>query len=303
MKKILVVGSLNMDTVLSSPNIPKPGETIIGRGISHVPGGKGANQAYAIGKLGGNVAMMGAVGDDEFGAALKDNLASVNVDVSGVAALPGVPSGQAYITVEDSGQNCIVVIAGSNFEVSIPFIEERRSQIEEADIIIMQMEIPLETVIYVKDLAEKLGKTVIVDPAPAVAGLPDEFWKGIDYIKPNETELEILAGSPMTTREEIEKGAQLMLDKGVKNVVVSLGGDGIFFKNAEESAFIPTKKVKAVDTTAAGDSFTAGFAISLSKGMAVKDAIAYGQAVSGIVVQRKGAQSSIPTAEELADLI
>ena len=187
MKKIVVVGSLNMDCVVETPSMPKPGETITGKSVSQVPGGKGANQAYAIGKLGGDVQMIGAVGNDSCGMALKKNLESVGVKTDGLAILDGETTGQAFITVDGQGENSIIIIAGTNGLVTRELIDQNRRLIEESDIVIMQLEIPLEVVEYVKELAVSLGKLVIVDPAPAVEGIPDHFWKGIDYIKPNET--------------------------------------------------------------------------------------------------------------------
>lgn len=299
MKKILIIGSLNMDIVLETPRIPKVGETISGKTIMQTPGGKGANQAYAVGKLGGNVGMIGAVGDDSFGHTLKENLESVGVDAAGVEMFSGEPTGQAYIAVDEKGENSIILIAGTNGMITKEMIKNNLKKIQESDIIIMQLEIPLEVVEYVKELAVEFGKIVIVDPAPAIANLPDSFWKGIDYIKPNETELEILIGKEMKNLEELKKGARIMLEKGVKNVVVTLGGDGCLFVSAEREEFFPANKVKVVDTTAAGDSFTAGMALALSKGENCKEAIQFGQKVSAIVVSRMGAQTSIPAIEEL----
>ena len=290
MKKIVVVGSLNMDCVVETPSMPKPGETITGKSVSQVPGGKGANQAYAIGKLGGDVQMIGAVGNDSCGMALKKNLESVGVKTDGLAILDGETTGQAFITVDGQGENSIIIIAGTNGLVTRELIDQNRRLIEESDIVIMQLEIPLEVVEYVKELAVSLGKLVIVDPAPAVEGIPDHFWKGIDFIKPNETELAILTGQERKNREELEEGARQMLAKGVKGVLVSLGGDGCLLVQEEE---------KAVDTTAAGDCFTAGFALALSQGKSCEEAIVFGQKASAIAVTRKGAQTSIPTREEV----
>lgn len=299
MKKIVVIGSLNMDTVIETPQRPQGGETISGRSLTQVPGGKGANQAYAAGKLGGDVQMIGAVADDAPGIALKENLEQVNVDTAGIAVIPGATTGQAFITVDDKGENSIIIIAGTNAAVTKEMIDENVSYIEESDIVIMQFEIPLDTVEYVKELAVKLGKTVIVDPAPAVPDLPDSFWKDIDYIKPNETELEILTGRKHSSLDEVKEGARMMLAKGVKNVLVTLGGDGCLLVTADKEEYFKANKVKAVDTTAAGDSFTAAFALALSKGESCADAIRFGQKVSGIAVTRKGAQTSIPTLEEV----
>lgn len=299
MKKIAVVGSLNMDIVIETPHMPKGGETISGRNVTLIPGGKGANQAYAVGKLGGDITMIGAVGRDSSGEALLENLKSVNVNVSGIRRMEEGVTGQAYITVDDHGENSIILIAGTNGLVTKELIDDHMDVLRECDIVIMQLEIPLDVVEYVKEFAVEEGKTVIVDPAPAISNIPDHFWKGIDYIKPNETELAILTGLKMETREELVQGARMMIEKGVKNVIVTLGGDGCLFVTNETEEFFQSHKVKAVDTTAAGDSFTAAFALALSQGKEYKEAIELGQKVSSIVVTRKGAQTSIPTMGEV----
>lgn len=288
-----------MDTVIETPYMPQAGETLAGRSVTQIPGGKGANQAYAVGKLGGDVSMIGAVADDSIGAELIQNLKTVGVNTAGVSVLPGATTGQAFITVDDSGANSIIIIAGTNGMVTKEMIDQHRNLIEECDILMMQLEVDWKVVEYAKDLTVSMGKMVIVDPAPALPGLPDSFWKGVSYIKPNETELEILVGRPLMTREEREAAAGEMLDKGVDNVLVSLGGDGCLLMNREGSTFYPAKKVKAVDTTAAGDCFTAAFALAMSKGEDVAQAIAYGQKAAAIAVTRKGAQPSIPSPEEI----
>ena len=299
MKKIVVVGSLNMDYVIEAPHMPVCGETLSGRSVTLVPGGKGANQAYAVGKLGGDVTMIGAVGRDSSGRALLNNLKCVDVNVSGVAQIDGGTTGQAFITVDDNGDNAIIIIAGTSGMVPKELIDEHIQIIRESAIVMMQLEIPYEVVEYVKKIAVKEGKTVIVDPAPAAADLPDDFWKGIDYIKPNKTELAILTGLPLETKEDLIQGARTMLKKGVGHVIVTLGGDGCMLVEEGTEAFFPSHKVKAVDTTAAGDSFTAAFALALSQGKSCKEAISLGQKVSSIAVTRKGAQTSIPTMAEV----
>jgi len=298
-KRIEVVGSLNMDCVVETPHIPRAGETVSGKNITQIPGGKGANQAYAIGKLGGNVGMLGAVGGDAFGKKLRENLRDVGVDVSSLAVLDDEVTGQAFISVDEKGENAITIIAGANGRVTKELVWEHAKQIRESDIVVMQLEIPLETVAYVKELAASEGKLVIVDPAPAQADIPDSFWKGIAYIKPNETELEILTGKEMHTREELLQGARMMLEKGVGNVIVTLGGEGCLLVNSEGEQFFPAHKVKAVDTTAAGDCFTAAFALALAEGKDCGEAIAFGQCASAIAVTRKGAQTSVPTRKEV----
>lgn len=299
MKKILVIGSLNMDTVIETPYMPQSGETLAGKSITLVPGGKGANQAYTVGKLGGDVSMIGAVADDSIGTALKANLESVGVNTSGISTLPGATTGQAFITVDDTGANSIILIAGTNGLVSREMIDQHRNLIQACDIVMMQLEIDWNVVAYAKDLAVSMGKTVIIDPAPALPGLPDSFWQGVDYIKPNETELEILTGRPLSCQADLEAAAGEMFSKGVRNVMVSLGGDGCLLMNREGMHFYPAKKVHAVDTTAAGDCFMGAFALALSRGADVAEAITYGQKASAIAVTRKGAQSSIPNPEEI----
>ena len=299
MKKILVIGSLNMDTVIETPYMPQSGETLAGKSITLVPGGKGANQAYTVGKLGGDVSMIGAVADDSIGTALKANLESVGVNTSGISTLPGATTGQAFITVDDNGANSIILIAGTNGLVSREMIDQHRNLIQACDIVMMQLEIDWNVVAYAKDLAVSMGKTVIIDPAHALPGLPDSFWQGVDYIKPNETELEILTGRPLSCQADLEAAAGEMFSKGVRNVMVSLGGDGCLLMNREGMHFYPAKKVHAVDTTAAGDCFMGAFALALSRGADVAEAITYGQTASAIAVTRKGAQSSIPNPEEI----
>lgn len=299
MKRIAVVGSLNMDVVIETPHMPECGETITGKRVSMIPGGKGANQAYAVGKLGGRVSMAGAVGKDSAGQALLDNLKAVGVDVSGIAIVEKGTTGQAYITVDDKGDNAIILIAGTNGTLTKEFMRDNLSMIQDSDIIIMQLEIPIDVVAYVKEQAVSLGKTVIIDPAPAVRDIPDSFWKGIDYIKPNETELSLLTGERMESKEEICKGAHIMIEKGVRNVIVTLGSDGCMLVTEKSQEFFPSHKVEAVDTTAAGDCFTAAFALALSQGKTSREAIALGQKASAIAVTRKGAQTSIPDMKEV----
>lgn len=299
MKKILVVGSLNMDVVLETPRMPQMGETIAGKNISFIPGGKGANQAYAIGKLGGNVAMIGAVGVDESGSILKRNLQSAGVEVDGIESITEVPTGQAYIMVDEEGDNSIILIAGTNGLVTEDMIKRHIDIVKNCDIIVMQMEIPVEVICYVKKLAKEMGKVVIIDPAPAKADFPQELWEDVDYIKPNETELGILTDMVIDSVEVAKIGARKMLEKGVQHVLVSMGSEGCLFVSKNEEIFYPANKVKAVDTTAAGDSFTAAFALALSQDKSYEEAVYFGQKVAAVVVTRKGAQTSIPTIEEV----
>lgn len=299
MKKIAVLGSLNMDFVIRVKEMPQIGETILGENVCLVPGGKGANQAYAAGKLGGAVTMLGAVGGDVYGEQLCQNLRSVGVDTKGVGKLENVPTGQAFVSVYDSGDNSIIVIPGANGELSREMVEEGMRYIDECDYIIMQMEIPLDVIRYVKDIAVSRGKKVVLDPAPAIAGLEDGFWKGISILKPNETELEILTGKKPDTMEEIKEAAKGLVEKGVETVVVTLGEKGCVMVSGEKEEYFPLQKVSVKDTTAAGDSFIAALVVALCEGKTYEEAVAFAQRVSSVVVTRQGAQTSIPWRSEM----
>ena len=299
MKKIVVLGSLNMDFVIRVKEMPQIGETVLGEGVRLVPGGKGANQAYAAGKLGGAVTMLGAVGEDVYGEQLCQNLRSVRVDTRGVRKLENIPTGQAFVSVYDSGDNSIIVIPGANGELNREMIEQEMSCIDECDYIVMQMEIPLDVIRFVKETAIRKGKKVVLDPAPAVAGLEDEFWKGISILKPNETELEILTGKKPKTQEEIKEAARSMVKKGVETVIVTLGEKGCLLVNEKKEEYFPVHKVNIKDTTAAGDSFIAALVVALCEGKTYEEAVAFAQRVSSVVVSRQGAQTSIPWRNEM----
>lgn len=292
-----------MDFVIETSKMPAPGETVIGNNFSLVPGGKGANQAYALGKLGANTIMIGAVGNDNYGIKLLDNLNSVNVNTNNIVKLDNVNTGCAFITVDNNGENCITVISGANEKLNENMIYNNKHIITEADIIIMQLEIPLEIVNLVAKIAKEHNKFVILDPAPAVSNISDELLKNIDIIKPNETEIEILSGQKIESNEDVINAARLLIQKGVKNVIVTLGKKGSLLITKDVVKSFSALDVKAIDTTAAGDSFTAALAKSLSEGKSLDDAINYGHLVSSIVVTRKGAQSSIPSPEEIENFI
>ena len=292
MSNILVVGSLNMDFVINVKKMPLSGETILGEDVNLVPGGKGANQAYAVGKLGGQVDMIGAVGDDLYGRMLIENLQNVGVGISGIEIIQGTPTGNAFISVDEGGENSIIVVQGANNKLTTQMIDKHVDLIKRADIIIMQLEIPLEVVEYVKTLAQE--KLIILD-------LPKQFLEGFTIVKPNETELQTLIGKKLETKEELISGAEELLEKGIQTVIVTLGGDGALLVTKDKTEYFKAQKVTAVDTTAAGDCFTAALALALSKGKAYAEAIQFGNSVSGIVVTRKGAQTSIPTMEEVIE--
>ena len=301
MGKILVVGSLNVDMVMNVDHMPAEGETILCDGMTLVPGGKGANQACAAGRLGTDVAMLGAIGDDDYGALQLKSLSEAGVEVGGLLKKEGQNTGTAFITVNKSGNNSIVVVPGANSAFRPEDIEANRELIVQCEIMILQLEIPLDTVCYAAKLAKSLGKTVILDPAPVPEHFPEELYEYVDIVKPNETELGMLTGIA-EAQKHLTEAAQVLKARGVKNVLVTLGGDGVYINpESGEEIRIPACKVKAVDTTAAGDSFTAALAAMLLNGESLEAAAEFANRVSAIVVTRKGAQSSIPTIDEVVN--
>lgn len=304
MKNILVVGSLNMDFVCEVDKMPQDGETIIANNFSLIPGGKGANKAYSLGKLGcKNVTMFGAVGNDEYGKELINNLNSVNVETSYIKILDNINTGRAFINVDKRGENIITVVSGANNEITEEMINENVDLIENSDIIILQLEIPIKINELVAKIAKEKGKTVILDPAPAISNLSEDLLKYIDIIKPNETEIEILSGIKITCDNDIVTASNILLDKGVKNVLVTLGGKGSILVNKQTTKKFNSYYVEVVDTTAAGDSYVAALAKSLSENKTLEYSIKYAHLISSIVVSKKGAQTSIPSIEEVADFL
>ena len=299
MGKILVIGSLNIDMVMKVDHMPTVGETILCDGMKLVAGGKGANQACAAGRLGTDVTMLGAIGNDSHGEMQRDSLQRSGVDVSGLITKERVSTGTAFITVNKEGNNSIVVVQGANAQFTPEDIEAHRDLLEECEIVILQLEIPMDTVLYAMKLARTLGKTVILDPAPVPEHFPEELYQYVDIIKPNESELSRLTGIA-DAQNHLEEAVQIVKDHGVKNVLVTLGGDGVYLDTENESpVHIPSKKVEVVDTTAAGDSFTAALAAMLLEGKTLKEAAEFANQVSAIVVTREGAQDSIPTLQEV----
>lgn len=301
MKKpnILVIGSLNMDLVIRVPHMPAIGQTILGRSTDRIPGGKGANQAYAAAKLGGSVAMMGKVGQDEDGKTLVNNLRNAGVETGFIGVEPSGFTGIACIYVNDEGDNTIVVTPGANEKCDLKYIQDNHGAIEAADILLLQMEIPADAVYHAIRMARKYGKTVILNPAPAPSFIPADVLEQIDFLIPNETELQKLTGTDLRSEQDAAKAARTLIAKGVKNVIVTLGEKGALLVTREEAVHFPVPRVTAVDTTAAGDAFIAAFAVELSEGKACSDAISFANKVAAIVVTRRGAQTSIPDRREV----
>lgn len=299
-KKILVIGSLNMDWVLKVEEIPVIGETVLGGDIRESPGGKGANQAFAAGQLNGDVTMLGAVGSDENGRALLENLELAGVHTDFIKK-SRKKTGLAIITVNADGDNCITVSPGANHECDVSYIKENLRAIEECSFLLVQMEIPHDAVYYAMEQAHRMGKTVIFNPAPAPAKIREEAYAWIDYITPNETELQKLTKVTDTEPGEIERGCTILLEKGIKNVVVTLGSKGAFLMNRGGKRNFAGRKVQVVDTTAAGDTFNAAMAVYLADGKSISQAVEFANLAASLTVQRKGAQDAVPCWEELEE--
>lgn len=298
MKKILVIGSFMTDLVALTERAPIAGETIIGQSFGQFTGGKGANQAVTAARLGGNVTMIGKLGNDGFG---EEHIASLNndcVNSEHVLFTNDAATGVGHIVLESNGNNRIIVIPGANLKLTPEEIETFEATIEQSDIVILQLEIPFETIYKAIDLAHKHKKTIILNPAPA-ANLKPEYLKLVDFIVPNESETKLLTGIDVTTIDEARKAAHELLNLGCKNVIITLGEKGVFFKNSLEEYFQPAFKVIPVDTTAAGDSFIGGFAYSLSIGKDYASALQFSNGVGALTVTRHGAQPSLPTLEEV----
>ena len=301
MKNLLTIGSLNMDFVINTARMPKAGETVFGKSFLRLPGGKGANQAYAMAKLGGRVSMIGGVGADEDGEWLLRNLESAGVVTGGVRRLADSDTGKAFIMVDETGENSIVVIRGANERMEPSWLDENEALFDACDAVALQLEIPLTVVEYAVSKAKAKGKTVILDPAPATPAILKDWLKQVDIIKPNESELAILTGMPADTREEMVAAARELLRQGPRNVIVTLGEKGALWVTEESETCFPAPQVAAVDSTAAGDCFTAALAVQLEQGN-YEEAIRFAVKASALAVTRPGAQSSIPDRMEVESL-
>lgn len=297
MKNICVIGSLNMDLVVNVDTMPKPGQTLLGGNFKEVPGGKGANQAVAMARLEGNISMIGKVGNDSFGKTLIEALNDDNVNTNHVH-IANCSTGVAFITVDKNAQNAIVVAPGANFQLTKDDIDKNIDCIKNSDIVVIQLETPLETVKYALQVAKDLNKYTILNPAPAVK-LDDEIIKNVDLLTPNETELEIISELKIENEDDIIKAASKVIEKGVKELIVTLGSKGSLYINEERSFFKSAYKVEAVDTTAAGDSFTGALAVALSNNKTMEEAMDFASKVGALSVMKEGAQSSLPTLKDV----
>jgi len=295
MKKIVVVGSLNVDTVVRVPHLPAAGETILSRSVSVCRGGKGANQAAAIAKLGGNVAMIGCVGNDSFGQFVVVGLKECGVDVGAVQTLADTDTGTAYINVADSGENNIVVNAGANNHLTVDMVDCCRHLFDDASHCVIQLETPIDTLYFVAQLCRRQNIRLILNPAPA-AELNFAELQSTWMIAPNESELDLLVPGD----GDVEFKAHKLFEKGFEHVLVTLGSQGCILLNAQGKQYFEACKVDHVkDTTAAGDSFIGALAFGLSLGHSLQSSIVLANKAASITVSRMGAQHSLPTMAEL----
>ncbi|TJY43331.1 ribokinase [Cohnella pontilimi] len=295
---IVVVGSLNMDMTVKVARRPNRGETVFGNNFFMSPGGKGANQAYAARRLGASVSMIGRVGADVFGEQLRSNLQRIGVDMSSVEALPGQSSGIALISVDPEGDNSIIVALGANESITTADVRRYEALIRQAKLLMVQLEIPLESVMEAVEIAHLHKVPVLLDPAPA-RPLPDELLKMVDYIVPNESEIAELTGIKVFDEPSAIRAAAVLMGKGVKNVFSKLGGKGVVVVKPDQTFHVEGYSVEAVDTTAAGDSFAGAVGAALVAGKDVIEAARFANAVGAIAVTRAGAQASMP---ELAEV-
>lgn len=297
-KPIVVVGSINLDLVAVADKIPAAGETLTGKNFQIHPGGKGANQAVAVARLGYPVRMIGRLGNDVFAAQLREHLEAVGVDVAGVATSEGA-SGVALIVVSSSGENSIVVAPGANAKVAPEDINKNLRMIREAGVVLTQLEVPLETVDHLASICARENVPLILDPAPA-RELPEKLVARTAWFTPNESEAEFYSGNKMTPPET----ASSLIKKGCNGIILKMGSNGVYLVSPREQGHsVPAFAVRAIDTTAAGDAFNGAFAVGLMQGKAAHESAVFASAVAAISVTRIGAQPSMPTMPEVQSFL
>lgn len=296
---IIVFGSLNLDLVAKTPQIPHLGETVHGTKFFTASGGKGANQAVAAAKLGMTTYIIGRVGNDPFAPILLKSLTEAGVNTEGIQTDYQVSSGVAMIAVDSQGNNQIIIIGGANQQVNLSDGERLKPLLSKAKCLLLQLEIPLDAVIAAAEMAKTAGLTVILDPAPAPDALPLELYQSVDIITPNETETAKLVGFELTNETTYHRAADILLKRGVKTVIITLGEKGVFWATDAEREFVPSYQVKAIDTVAAGDGFNGALAVALAKELSLKEAIQWGIVAGALTTTVEGAQPALPDAKAL----
>lgn len=302
MNTVTVIGSINLDRTIRVKAMARPGETIHASEVFSAGGGKGANQAVAAKRSSAKTNFIGAVGNDDAGKTMLELLSYEDIDLSGIAKLEKVATGQAYIVVDEKGENSIVIHAGANGKITPEHVQKHADLIEKSDFVIAQFESDLASTITAFKLAREAGVTTILNPAPAMKVVPKELLETTDLIIPNETETEVLTGIEVTDEKSMEQAAARLHALGIKAVIITIGSKGAFYSIAGQTGIVPAYKVKAVDTTAAGDTFIGALSTVLAKDLSnLVEAIKYGNKASSLTVQRFGAQPSIPYKHELEE--
>ncbi len=300
---VIVFGSVNMDLVARASRLPVPGETLIGHSFDTVPGGKGANQAVAAARLGIATQMVGRIGGDQFGEALRAGLVASGVGCDALLTDSTTHSGVAVIAVDDSSENNIIIVPGANGQVGTADVERLQKLLADstaaATVLLLQLEVPLAAVVAAAQVAKQAGATVILDPAPAQTELPAELYPLLDFVTPNQVETGQLVGFPVHDLASAQRAAQVLQQRGVGTVITKLGKLGALCVSASQTFEIPVFPVKAVDTVAAGDAFNGGLAAGLAAGMSLQQACGQAAAVAALSVTKPGAQPSLPTRSEL----
>lgn len=299
---VTVLGSLNYDLIAVAPRFPEAGESVIGNTFYSAHGGKGGNQAVAAARLGATVNMIGRVGDDTFGAEMLQGLKNFGVVSSGITVEPGVNSGIAHITIDGSSENKIVIVPGANASCGDPEIALVAERMASSQILLLQMELPPEVNIKAAEAARSLGRTIVLDPAPA-RPLPDQAYHLFDYLIPNETEATALAGFTVSDANSGLAAARTLYQKGCGVAIVKLGALGACYVSNAEEAYLPAFTVDAIDTVAAGDAFNGAFAVAIAEGKTLHNAVIWAMAAGAIAVTKRGAQTAMPIREEIELLL
>lgn len=301
MNTITVIGSINLDTTLRVNQMPKPGETLHAKEHFTAGGGKGANQAVAAKRSGANTYFIGAIGNDGAGVMMKDLLSQEEIDLSGVVTLDNQSTGQAFITVDDAGENSIMIFSGANNSFTPEQVKQSTDVIKQSDFIISQFESAINSTVEAFNIAKANNVKTVLNPAPALSDMPRDLLAVTDIIIPNETETEILTGIAVNDEKSLKEAADALHDLGIEAVIITIGSKGAFYDVNGKSGIVPAFKVKAVDTTAAGDTFIGALSTILKPDFSnIEEAILYGNKASSLTVQRFGAQPSIPYKNELA---
>jgi len=299
MSSILVVGSLNTDISICVERLPLRGETVLGSGYSYTFGGKGANQAYAARLAGADVTMLGSVGQDKYGEQIIQKLQEAGIHTECLRREVQRPTGTAFVMTDREGVNSITVISGANAACDTEYVRSCQTQFAAANCVLLQLEIPLEAVCSCAALAKNMGKLVVLNPAPAIAELPQELYENVDILTPNETELEQLSGCRTETYEDLILAARRLVEKGIPRVIVTLGSRGALLVEREDAVLIPGRRVQPLDSTGAGDCFNGVLTVALADGLPAREAIVRANVAASISVTRWGAMLSMPNKSEI----